>query len=102
MYWIVEMPGNVTNHNANEQDGSTLKWNLLLGAENDIYAVSQVGGLNLGGGNLVWYILGGAAVLGLCCILPIVIAVVVFLLIRRKKGKDATETPVESPQATEG
>jgi hypothetical protein len=94
MYWIVEMPGNVTNHNADEQDGNTLKWNLLLGAENNIYAVSEVGGLSLGG-NTVWYILGGGAVLCLCCILPITIAVVVFVLVRRKKGQDGVEKPAE-------
>lgn len=82
--WIVKMPGKIVENNAHEQDGNTLKWKMAAGMENNIRAVSEVGGLSFGG-DTFWYILGGAAVLCLCCFVPLVVGVVVFILLRRKK-----------------
>ncbi len=72
--WIVKMPGKVIESNATEQNGSTLTWKLQLGKENNIRAVSKVGGagLDLGGGWIA-YFLGGGVFLCLCCFLPLVI-----------------------------
>ncbi len=93
IYWIVTMPGSVTNHNATEANGKTLKWKLTMGQENTMHAESNVGGFNLGGGDALWYVVGGIVFLCLCCFVPLVIAGVVFFLMRRKKNVGAAEAP---------
>jgi len=93
VYWIVTMPGSVIENNATEKDGNTLKWALTAGQENNIRAVSNTGGLDLGGSTL-WYILGGVC-LCLCFIVVIVVAVVVFVLLRRKNNATKVEETVE-------
>jgi hypothetical protein len=92
LYWIVTMPGSVTDHNATEVKGNTLKWKLSIGQKNTMHAESSVGGFNLGG-DVLWYILGGGAFLCLCCFVPLVIAAVAFFLMRRKKNADTVEAP---------
>ena len=95
--WIVKMPGKVIETNAAEQDGSTLTWKLALGKENNLRAVSKIGGLGLDlGGDWIWYLLGGGAFLCLCCFLPLVIGAAAFFLLRKKKtavSEPAAETP---------
>jgi predicted small secreted protein len=72
--WIVKMPGKVTESTATEQNGSTLTWKLALGKENNLRAVSKVGGAGLDlGGDWVWYLLGSGVFLCLCCFVPLVI-----------------------------
>jgi hypothetical protein len=88
IYWTVTMPGSVIETNATERDGSTLKWTLVSGQVNNMRAVSNTGGLDLGGDTL-WYIIGAAA-LCLCLIVIIVVVVVVILLVRRNKKKAAS------------
>lgn len=96
LYWTVIMPGSVTNHNATDVKGNTLKWKLSIGQKNTMHAESSLGGFNLGGDTL-WYVLGGGAFLCLCCFVPLVIAGVAFFLMRRKKNLSEIETPVEMP-----
>jgi hypothetical protein len=93
LYWIVTMPGSVTNHNATEVKGNTLKWKLTIGQKNNMHAESNAGGFNLGG-DALWYVVGGVVFLCLCCFVPLVIVGVVFFLMRRKKVTTAVETPV--------
>ncbi len=81
--WIVKLPGTVVETNATQQDGNTLTWTLVGGQVNDIRAVSEVGGFNLGGN--IGYILGGGAFLCLCCFVPIILAGIAFLVLRKKK-----------------
>ena len=70
--WIVKMPGRVTESNASEQNGNTLTWKLQIGQENNIRAVSKLGGPDFGG-DWLGYVLGGGAFLCLCCFVPLVI-----------------------------
>jgi len=84
MKWIVEMPGNVTDNNADEAKGSTLTWNLIPGTDVNIHAESSVGGLSSIRSE---YILIGIAVLCLCILMLVIMAVVVFLVVRRNKTK---------------
>ena len=85
--WVVKMPGKILESNATEQNGNTLTWTLTPGKQNDIRAVSEVGGINLGG-DWIWYLLGGGAFLCLCCFVPLIIAGAAFFLIRRKKTSE--------------
>ena len=96
IFWIITLPGNVTETNATEQDGNTLTWKLHGGEVNEIRAVSEVGGMNFDmGGSPIWYILGGGVLLCLCCFVPLVIiGVVVFFLMRRNKDKVQEQKPV--------
>lgn len=91
--WILKMPGQIVESNATEQEGSTLTWKLAVGEENNLRAVSKVGGAGLDlGGDWLWYLLGGGAFLCLCCFVPLVIAALAFFLLRKKKTT-APETP---------
>jgi hypothetical protein len=85
--WIVKMPGRVIESNATEQNGSTLTWKLQIGQENNIRAVSGLGGAGLDlNGDWIWYLLGGGAFLCLCCFFPLVIGGAVFFFVRKKKA----------------
>jgi predicted small secreted protein len=88
--WNVTLPGRIIENNATEQNNNSLKWKLVPGVVNSIRAVSEPGGLNLGG-DVLWYVLGGGAFLCLFCFLPLVLAGVAFFLIRRKKIASADQ-----------
>lgn len=90
MYWIVTMPGSLVEHNSTLQDGNTLSWQLLLGQPNSIRAVSKVGFLS---GNAIWYVVGGGALLGFCCVGVLVVGGGIFLLARRNKKAAPVEPP---------
>jgi hypothetical protein len=83
--WIVKMPGRVIESNASEQSGNTLTWKLQIGQENNIRAVSKLGGPDFGG-DWLWYVLGGGAFLCLCCFVPLVIGGAGFYFWRKKKA----------------
>jgi len=98
--WIVKMPGKVIESNATEQDGSTLTWKLQIGKENNIRAVSKVGGAGLGlGGDWIAYVLGGGVFLCLCCFIPLVIGGGAGFYFWRKKQAAAPEPSTEIPTA---
>lgn len=88
MKWIVEMPGKVSNHNADEVDGSTLTWNLTTGDEINIHAESKNGGLSSFSSE---YLLIGIGLLCLCILILVIIAVVIFLVVRKNKAKKMPE-----------
>jgi predicted small secreted protein len=92
IFWIVTMPGRITENNATEKDGNTLKWKLLIGQANKIHVVSNTGGLSIGGDSN-WYLIGGAALCLCCIVVLIIIGVVVFIVLRRKKNAANVETP---------
>lgn len=89
--WSVVMPGSVVESNATLQDGNNLSWTLLGGTSNSIRAVSEVGWFS---GNMLWYVLGGGAFLGFCCVGLLVVGGGVFFLVRRNKKATPAETPV--------
>jgi len=65
---------------------------VLGGQVNNIRAVSEVGGLSLDlGGDVLWYIFGGGAFLGLCCFVPLVIGGGLGFYFWRKKKSAAPE-----------
>lgn len=98
--WIVKMPGKVIESNATEQDGSTLTWKLQIAKENNIRAVSKVGGAGLGlGGDWIAYVLGGGVFLCLCCFIPLVIGGGAGFYFWRKKKAAGTEPSAEIPAA---
>jgi hypothetical protein len=81
-YWIVTMPGSISEHNADEKDGNTLTWSLTSGDPAlNAHAVSQTSG----GGSTIWWVVGGAA--ACLCLLVIVAAVVVVIVLVVKKNK---------------
>ena len=85
VYWILKMPGEVVDSNADETNGQTLTWNVLeMNSSAHIRAESKTGGA-------VDPTLTILAVLGLlcCCGLVVVIAAVVLFLILRKKKNPA-------------
>ncbi|MFZ5878201.1 MAG: LppM family (lipo)protein [Chloroflexota bacterium] len=88
MLWIVTLPGSVVEHNSTLQEGNTLTWQLMAGQPNSIRAVSEVGWFS---GNTLWYVLGGGAFLGFCCVGLLVVGGGVFFLVRR--NKKAAEPP---------
>lgn len=93
IFWIITLPGTITETTATEQDGNTLTWKLRGGEINDIRAVSEVGGS--GFGNAIWYVFGGGVFLCVCCFVPLVIGGAAFFLIRRNKNRaEASEETV--------
>jgi hypothetical protein len=84
-YWIVTMPGSISEHNADEKDGNTLRWNLISSdSALNAHAVSRTSG----GDNTIWWVVGGAA--ACLCLLVIVAAVVVVIVLVVKKNKAKT------------
>ncbi len=84
MKWIVELPGKISNHNADAVNGSTLTWELISGNEINIYAESKSGGLS---SFSTEYVIIGIGLLCLCILILLIIAFVVFLVIRKNQGK---------------
>ena len=77
---IIDMPGNVTSHNATEKNGSTLTWVLSAAATTSIQATSEVGG----GSILLWIIL--------IVLIVLLIGIVVAILMLSKKNKAASQS----------
>jgi len=86
MKWIVKMPGKVTNHNADEVDGSKLTWNLAYGQTIHIYAESKKSVFPSISNTTI---LIGLGLLCLCILMLVLIVVVVFLLVRKNKANKA-------------
>ena len=76
MKMSIEMPGNITSHNATEKKGNKLTWDLSSNPSMTIEATSEVGG---GGGMLwLWIAIGAVVLVGG--------GVVVLLMMRKKKA----------------
>ncbi|MBN2085310.1 MAG: hypothetical protein JW748_08780 [Anaerolineales bacterium] len=83
MYWVLKMPGEVVETNADEKNGQTLKWNILeLNSSAHIRAESKIGG------TLDPTLMIVAAIGLLCCcgFLVVIAAVVLFLVLRKKNN----------------
>ncbi len=89
---IVTMPGNVTEHNADEErsDGA-LVWNLPLVGTKDIFATSSFGG---SGVNWIWFVVGGILLVG-------VIAAVAAIMASRKDSERAVAEAAAAHEAQE-
>ena len=86
IYWIVKMPGNVTETNATTQEGNTLTWTAPTEGAFNAYAVSSVGGLS----STWWWVIG---ISSLCCCFIIIVAVVVLIIVLNKKKKNKAAAP---------
>ena len=84
IYWIVKLPGSVTDHNATEIDGNTLTWGLPSSGDINVHATSKVGGIS----STVWWIIGIASFC-LCLVVLVAVVVLVVVLVRRNKKKAA-------------
>jgi hypothetical protein len=81
-YWIVNMPGEVVETNADETSGQTLKWNLMkMNAASHFRAESKLGG---GGLDPTLTVIGVIALLGCCCVVVLIAAGAAFFFLRRK------------------
>lgn len=80
VYWMVKMPGSITDDNATGKDGNTLTWELPLSGQMNIYATSTVGGIS----STVWWVIGIASFC-LCLVVLVAVIVLVIVLVRRKK-----------------
>ncbi len=81
MYWVVKMPGTISQHNATEVDGSTLRWDMSTGGILHATATSSTGG-----SSTIWWVVGIS--LSCLCLLVLAIAagVVIYLVSRKKKA----------------
>jgi hypothetical protein len=93
VYWIVKMPGSIGDHNANEQNGNSLTWEVPMSGDVNIQATSNAGGISISN-NSVWWVVGiGAA----CLCLVLIVAVVVLIIFLVGRNKKKSETPVSTP-----
>jgi hypothetical protein len=86
IYWIVKMPGTVTETNATTQEGNTLTWEAPTEGILNAYATSSVGGLS----STWWWVIGIGS---LCCCFVIIAAVVVLIIVLNKKKKNKAAAP---------
>jgi hypothetical protein len=89
VYWIVNMPGSITDHNATEQKGNSLTWTLPLSGEFNVQATSNAGGIS----STVWWIAGIAA---FCLCLVVLVAVVVLIIVLVRRNRNKAEHPVST------
>ncbi|MGB7540177.1 MAG: hypothetical protein WBM17_16675 [Anaerolineales bacterium] len=84
--WILNMPGEVVDTNADEKSGQTLTWNLLeMNASSHIRAESKTGGSGLLGLDPTLTILAVIGLLGCCCLVILIAGGAAFFFLRRKK-----------------
>jgi len=94
VYWIVKMPGSISDHNATEKDGNSLTWEIPSSGDVNMHATSKTGGISIS--NSTWWWVAGIGAACLCLVLVVaVIVLVIFLALRNKKK---AETPISSPQ----
>ena len=86
IYWIVKMPGNVTETNATTQEGNTLTWEAPTEGILNATATSTVGGLS----STWWWVIG---ISSLCCCFIIIVAVVVLIIVLNKRKENKAVAP---------
>jgi hypothetical protein len=89
VYWIVKLPGSITDHNASSKDGNTLTWSVPLSGDFNVHATSKVGGIS----STTWWIIGIASFC-LCMVVLVVVIVLVIVLLRRKKKPAVPEAAI--------
>jgi len=86
-HWILNMPGEVVDSNADEKSGQTLTWNILeMNASSHIRAESKTGGGGLLGLDPTLTILAVIGLLGCCCFVILIAGGAAFFFLRRKKA----------------
>jgi hypothetical protein len=94
--WQVTLPGQVTDHNADAVDGTTLTWNVGLGRSVNARATANASGGGLGGlgggqdgpgglGRGEWLIIA-LSLLCCCGLLVVIVGGVVFFVMRRRQS----------------
>jgi hypothetical protein len=84
-YWILKMPGEIVDTNADEKVGQTLTWNILeMNAAAHIRAESKIGGGGVLGLDPALTILGVIGLLGCCCLVILIAGGAAFFFLRRK------------------
>jgi hypothetical protein len=86
--WIVMLPGAVTDHNADSQDGNSLTWDMASGGMLNTYAASSIGGIS----STFWWIIG-ITVSCLCIVALVAVVVLIIILARRKKKQEISSVP---------
>jgi hypothetical protein len=82
-WWIVRVPGEVVDTNADSVSGRTLSWDLMtMNSASHIRVESKIGGS--GGLDPALLAVGGVLSLGCCCIVVLIAAAAVFILVRKK------------------
>jgi hypothetical protein len=85
-YWILKMPGEIVDTNADEKVGQTLTWNILeMNAASHIRAESKTGGGGVLGLDPTLTILAVIGLLGCCCLVILIAGGAAFFFLRRKK-----------------
>ncbi len=82
LYWIVNMPGGISEHNAPEVSGNTLTWELPISGDLNARAIASAGGIS----STWWWIIGISAFCLCLLVLVLVIVVVIVMVNRRKKA----------------
>ncbi len=86
--WIVNMPGSVSEHNADLKEGNILTWDMPTSGDFHVTATGNAGGVS----STAWWIIGiGSACL--CLVVLIAVVVLVIVLMRRKKKQEPTSQP---------
>jgi hypothetical protein len=89
-YWILKMPGEVVDSNADTASGKTLTWDLLkLNSSSHIRAESKLGGSGFLGLDPALTILGGIGLMGCCCVALLIAGGALFFFLRRKNNPAA-------------
>jgi hypothetical protein len=89
-WWIVKVPGDVVETNADKTSGRALTWNMLtMNQSSQLQAESKIGGGFLGIDPTLT-VVGGVLLLGCCCVVLLIAAGAAFFFLRRK-GNPPTE-----------
>jgi hypothetical protein len=84
-YWILKMPGEIVDTNADEKVGQTLTWNILeMNAASHIRAECKTGGGGVLGLDPALPILSVIGLLGCCCLVLLIAGGAAFFFLRRK------------------
>jgi hypothetical protein len=88
--WILNMPGEIVDSNANETSGQTLTWDILkMNTASHIRAESKTGGSGVLGLDPTLTILAVIGLLGCCCLIILIAGGAAFFFLRRKKTAPA-------------
>jgi hypothetical protein len=88
--WIVKVPGDLVDSNADEVNGRVLTWDLTkVKAGDHLQAESKIGGGGLAGLDPTASAIAAGLLLCCCCVVLLIAAVAAFLLLRRRNRSAA-------------
>ncbi len=88
---IVQMPGNVTSHNADEVRNGALVWNIPLSGSLDIQAESSFGSSST---NWIWFALAAVVIVG-------AVSATIAVIVTRKESEKAVAAAIAAHEAAE-